>query len=202
MNKIWKPANVYKTAKLGNGVSVGRYAEVGNFCVVGDGTRIGKGAFICEGVTIGKNCFIGPHCCFSNDKFPPSDKSKWRNTLVKDGASLGAGVMVLPGVVIGKNALVGMGSVVTKNIPDGETWCGNPARRLRLTMKTRCLFIFRPICWLAGHDEKDAMAVIGDKRTCEWRKCHRCGKVLWQQPYLPPDYLYLGFRPTGTPPPS
>lgn len=129
--KVWSPANVYPSAKIGNGVCIGMFSEVGKDCVVGENTRIGKGAFICEGVSLGKNCFIGPHACFSNDKYPMSPKEQWKNTIVKDGASLGAGVMVLPGVTIGKNALVGMGSVVTKDIPDGETWCGNPARRMK-----------------------------------------------------------------------
>jgi len=33
----------------------------------------------------------------------------------------------LPGVIIGEGALIGAGSVVTKNVPDGEVWVGNPA---------------------------------------------------------------------------
>ena len=34
-------------------------------------------------------------------------------------------------VKIGKGAVVGAGSVVTKDIPDGEVWAGNPARFIR-----------------------------------------------------------------------
>jgi acetyltransferase-like isoleucine patch superfamily enzyme len=34
-------------------------------------------------------------------------------------------------LTIGEGALVGAGSVVTKDIPDGEIWVGNPARFLR-----------------------------------------------------------------------
>ena len=34
----------------------------------------------------------------------------------------------MPGVTIGNNCIVGAGSVVTKSIPDGECWAGNPAR--------------------------------------------------------------------------
>ena len=39
----------------------------------------------------------------------------------------------LPGnpLVIGKGAVVGMGAVVTKNVPPGETVIGNPARPFR-----------------------------------------------------------------------
>ena len=48
-------------------------------------------------VTIGKRVFIGGHC------------------------------IILKGVTIGDGAVVGAGSVVTKDIPAGEIWAGNPA---------------------------------------------------------------------------
>ena len=44
---------------------------------------------------------------------------------------LGAGAIILPSVHIGKNVIVGAGSVVTKSIPAGEIWIGNPAKFLR-----------------------------------------------------------------------
>ena len=38
---------------------------------------------------------------------------------------------ILPGITIGENAMIGAGSVVTKNVPAGEIWVGNPARFLK-----------------------------------------------------------------------
>ena len=35
------------------------------------------------------------------------------------------------GVTIGEHAIVGAGSVVAKDIPAGEIWAGNPAKKLR-----------------------------------------------------------------------
>ncbi len=46
---------------------------------------------------------------------------------MKKGASIGAGSTVLCGITIGENAMVGIGSVVTKDVPAGEVWFGNPA---------------------------------------------------------------------------
>ena len=54
-------------------------------------------------------------------------------TLVEEGASVGSSVTILCGVIIGAGAIVGAGSVVTKDIPPGEIWAGNPARFLRKT---------------------------------------------------------------------
>lgn len=47
---------------------------------------------------------------------------------VKDNCFIGSNATILPGVTIGPNSIVGAGSVVTKNIPAGEVWGGNPAK--------------------------------------------------------------------------
>ena len=46
-------------------------------------------------------------------------------------AWIGAGATILPGVTVGENAVVGAASVVTKDVPAGEIWAGNPATRVR-----------------------------------------------------------------------
>ena len=51
--------------------------------------------------------------------------------MIKDHAFIGAHSLILKGVTIGKYSVVGAGSVVTKSIPDGEIWAGNPAHFIR-----------------------------------------------------------------------
>ena len=128
--KVWPGAYIYPTARIGDQVSVGRNAEIGDRVSIGFNSRIGHGAFIPDGVTIEHGCFIGPNVTFTNDNFPPSPRSNWRKTLVKFGAAIGAGCVIKPGITIGSHAMIGCGSVVTKNVPSGETWCGNPAEKL------------------------------------------------------------------------
>ncbi len=128
---IWHPCNIYKSAIIGNNVSIGMFTEIGHNVIIGNNARIGAMAFIPEGVIIEDNTWIGPRCTFSNDRFPPSPKEHWQTTIVKKGARLGAAVCVLPGLTIGEEALIGMGSVVTKSVPDGEIWCGVPAVKIR-----------------------------------------------------------------------
>lgn len=130
--KIWKPSNVYPTAKLGSGVSVGKFAEIGKNCVIGDDSRIGAHAYIPEGVTLGKNVFWGPHAVAINDRFPTTKNpcSSWEKTTICEGVSIGANATIMCGIKIGKSAMIGAGSVVLKDVPPGEIWAGNPAKKI------------------------------------------------------------------------
>lgn len=51
--------------------------------------------------------------------------------VIKNGVFIGANSIILKGVTIGEKAIVGAGSVVTRSIPDGEIWAGNPAKFIR-----------------------------------------------------------------------
>ncbi|MBK8055201.1 MAG: UDP-3-O-(3-hydroxymyristoyl)glucosamine N-acyltransferase [Saprospiraceae bacterium] len=59
------------------------------------------------------------------------------NSMIGGSTKIGANTWIAPssslrdGLMIGNNVIVGMGAIVTKNIPDNETWVGNPARKLR-----------------------------------------------------------------------
>jgi acetyltransferase-like isoleucine patch superfamily enzyme len=115
---------------------VGRFCKIESFVYIEEGVTIGDyckikpHVFIPTGVRIADEVFIGPNVSFTNDKYPRS-KGEWKliRTNVKKGASIGANSVILPGVTIGANAIIGAGSVVTRNVPDGATFCGNPARR-------------------------------------------------------------------------
>jgi acetyltransferase-like isoleucine patch superfamily enzyme len=116
---------------IGDWCIIHSHVWIGDGVVIGNGVRIEAFSFLPPGVTIRDEVFIGPRVTFTNDKYPPSpSKEDWKQTVVKKGASIGAGAVILPGVSIGRRAVVGAGSVVTKNVPDGETWVGNPAHRL------------------------------------------------------------------------
>jgi len=146
--------------KLGRGVRLGKFINLYG-CTIGDNTRIGafveiqKNAaagknckisshtFICEGVTIGDNCFIGHGVMFINDNHPRSTtpsgeleteadwKDRFRGTRVGSQVSIGTNATILGGVTVGDSAMIGAGSVVTKDVPPGETWAGVPAKKLR-----------------------------------------------------------------------
>jgi acetyltransferase-like isoleucine patch superfamily enzyme len=52
-------------------------------------------------------------------------------TRIGNRVSIGSNATILGGLTIGDGALIGAGSVVTKDVPPGEIWAGNPAKKLR-----------------------------------------------------------------------
>lgn len=53
---------------------------------------------------------------------------KYGKIVIHSNCFVGSNTVLLPGVEIGPDSIVGAGSVVTKSIPKGEIWAGNPAR--------------------------------------------------------------------------
>lgn len=52
------------------------------------------------------------------------------HAVIGRGAKVGIAALVMPFRRVGDGAVIGAGAVVTKNVPAGEVWAGNPARRL------------------------------------------------------------------------
>jgi len=114
-----------------------RYDDV----TVGEGGQFLAHTMVTANVRIGRH-FHGniyayvEHDCEIGDfvTFGPRVNCNGR-VVIEDGAYIGAGACLkqgLPGapLVIGRNAVIGMGAVVTKNVPPGATFVGNPARPL------------------------------------------------------------------------
>lgn len=100
-------------------------AYVGPYCFLGS----------CHELEIGEDSLIGAqsYLITVNHRAERSGialaNQGYRGASIKIGRNvwLGAHVVVLPGVQIGDNAVIGAGAVVTKNVPEGETWIGVPA---------------------------------------------------------------------------
>ncbi|MBQ4407075.1 MAG: N-acetyltransferase [Bacteroidales bacterium] len=127
---IWQFCVIFPKAEIGNNCNICANVLVENEVKIGNNVTIKSGVQIWDGVTIEDNVFIGPNVTFTNDLFPRSKNPNWKlkQTIVKKGASIGANATILCGITIGENVMIGAGSVVTKSIPDGEVWYGNPAK--------------------------------------------------------------------------
>lgn len=126
---VWQFCVVLPGAQIGENCNICSHCFIENDVRIGNNVTIKCGVQIWDGITLEDNVCIGSNVTFTNDRYPRSKNKDWKleKTIVKKGASIGAGSTVLCGVTIGENAMVGVGSVVTKDVPAGEVWFGNPA---------------------------------------------------------------------------
>lgn len=131
--KIWQFCVILKNAQIGCNCNICAHCFVENDVKVGNNVTVKSGVYLWDGIEIEDNVFIGPNVTFTNDKYPRSKQypDHFQKIKIKKGVSIGAGAIVLGGLTIGENAMVGAGSVVTKNIPAGQLWMGNPAKYIR-----------------------------------------------------------------------
>jgi len=112
-------------------------ASVSSSSYIGPGSIVLPHAVLTASVRVGSHVAIMPHVTLTHDDqiedfvTIASGVRLGGNVRVGFGAYLGAGALVREGVSIGAGALVGMGAVVLADVPPGEVWAGNPARRLR-----------------------------------------------------------------------
>jgi bifunctional UDP-N-acetylglucosamine pyrophosphorylase/glucosamine-1-phosphate N-acetyltransferase len=101
-----------KNARLGSGVKVGHFSYIGD-AAIGADTNIGAG-------TVTANF----------------DGARKHQTAIGARAFIGSDTILRAPVSIGDDARTGAGSVVTRDVPDGATVVGIPARLMRRTPAT------------------------------------------------------------------
>ena len=127
---IWQFVVILQGAKIGSSCNINSHCFIENDVIIGDNVTVKCGVQLWDGIVVEDDVFIGPNVTFTNDKFPRSKNVDFnlKRTLIKRKASIGANATILCGITIGENAMIGAGSVVTKDVPDGEVWFGNPAK--------------------------------------------------------------------------
>lgn len=107
--------------------------------VIADGVVIGSFSII-GSARIGPNVLIAPKVSILSGKYPhgrPEEReSHGKREMSFEMLSIGANSFIGQGALvlanIGCNSTVGAGSVVNREVPDGVTVMGNPARRVSL----------------------------------------------------------------------
>lgn len=118
LSVIHPQASVSRTASVGRGVLVARNASVNPLASIGDYCIVNTGSVVEHECRLGKSVHVAPGAVMAG------------NVQVGDFSFIGANSVIRQGVQIGTGVLVGMGAAVIRNVGDGKTVAGNPARNL------------------------------------------------------------------------
>ena len=105
--------------------------------IIGDNVFIGHNTEfnISERISIGNNCLIASNCKFIDHDHGFSDvnkpirlqEPKISPIIIENNVWIGTSCIILKGVTIGSGSIIGAGSLVNRNVPPNEIWCGSPA---------------------------------------------------------------------------
>lgn len=113
---------------------VNHVSRLGTSIDIHPGATIGRRFFIDHGFTvIGETAVIGDdvtiyQCVTLGGTNPTNGEPGKRHPTLLDGVIVGSGAQVLGPIVVGRAARIGANAVVTRDVPEGATMVGIPAR--------------------------------------------------------------------------
>ena len=170
-SSVWDSVHIRFDTKIGEECIIGEKTYVAYGDVIGNRVKINSMVYICNAVTIEDGVMVSAGTIFTNDRFPRAttpDLTELRGsdpdehtlpTLVRQGATIGAGCTIGNDLEIGRFAMVGMGSVVTRTVPDFHLVLGNPARSVGCVCRCGPLLI--------RFDDDQAENTSPQELTCE-----------------------------------
>lgn len=111
-------------------------ARINPTAVIGKGSYIGPYSIVSDNVDIGSHCVLQCFNDLGHDVKVGDYVSIESYVFLGGGATVGKMSMlhtkssVIPHKSIGENCVVGINSVVIRNVPDGHSVFGNPAKRI------------------------------------------------------------------------
>lgn len=128
--RVWAFVHVLKNVSIGQNCNICDFCFIESNVIIGNNVTVKSGIYLWEGAVLEDNVFLGPNVVFTNDLRPRSKQYKESvRTLICEGASIGANSTVLAGTRVGRYAMSGIGSVITRDIPDYALVYGNPAKQ-------------------------------------------------------------------------
>lgn len=170
---VWDNVHIRGPARIGEECIIGGKSYIAYDVFIANRVKINAFVYICTGVSIADGVMISANTTFTNDRFPRATTSDLKHlrgsepdehtlkTDVKEGATIGANCTIGCNITLGRFSMIGMGSVVTKSVPDFHLAIGSPARSVgyvcrcgepfaRFTPEHPIFNIEKAVCTLCG----------------------------------------------------
>lgn len=117
---IHKSNNIHESVKLGRAVYILPGCNLMPHTLIGDYVLVSTGVNIAHHNTIEKGCFFS------------QGSNIGANINIKENVFCGIACTLMTGInYVGKNSIIGAGAVVIKDVEEGSTMVGNPAKRIK-----------------------------------------------------------------------
>ena len=125
-------ASIREQCRIGSDCLISRHVTVNYNTRIGDRVKIMDLTHLTGNMTIEDDVFVSCLVATTNDnRIRGGYGDHVVGPVLRRQAIIGGAAVLLPGVEVGAGSFVGAGAVVTKTVPAGEMWAGNPARKLR-----------------------------------------------------------------------
>lgn len=119
VNLIDSTAVISPSAKIGKGIIICEMVSIHAYAEIGDGSLIQPQSIVGHDIKVGKYSVLGTHSAPGGE------------CVFGECTYVGMNATIKEKLRIGKGAVVGMGAVVYRDVEDGATVVGNPARVTR-----------------------------------------------------------------------
>jgi sugar O-acyltransferase (sialic acid O-acetyltransferase NeuD family) len=111
-------AVVASDVRMGAGIYIAACATVQPGCMIDDFATLRGGAALGHDAHVARHGYVGPNATLCG------------RAVVHEGAHLGPNAVLLDGKQVGRFSVIGVGSAVTKDVPEFTVVMGNPARKV------------------------------------------------------------------------
>ncbi|WP_420139567.1 serine O-acetyltransferase EpsC [Sphingomonas sp.] len=123
LSRFFTAIDIHPGAQIGQNFFIDH-----GFTVIGETAKIGNNVTIYQNVTLG-----GTN--------PADGVGGQRHPLIADDVIIGSGAQVLGPIMVGRGARIGANAVVTRDVPEGATMVGIPARPTLIDAETFNSFV-------------------------------------------------------------